>query len=108
MMGLVVKRAGPQYPEGAKRARADVVVVQSAIGRDGRVIDARAIGGPAERQDAAVDSVRQYVFLMFPIQGDQGGVHDAATERRPCLPTCLRIVSWTQEIHPHGMRKQRL
>jgi TonB family protein len=68
---LVLDMPAPVYPASAKHAHIQgTVVVQAIVGKDGKVIEAHAVGGPAELQEAATDSVRKWEFRPFLVMGE--------------------------------------
>jgi TonB family protein len=71
MQGLLFHRAQPVYPEPAKQAHIEgVVVLRVIIGRDGHVIDLGAISGPADLMPAAMDAVRQWEYKPYLLAGE--------------------------------------
>jgi protein TonB len=44
--------------------------VQAIVGKDGKVIEARAVSGPVELQGAATGSVRKWEFRPFLVMGE--------------------------------------
>jgi protein TonB len=61
----------PKYPEAAKKARIQGKVVLSAvIGKDGTVETLSVISGPKELQQSALDSVRQWKYKPYLLNGD--------------------------------------
>jgi hypothetical protein len=70
--GNILTKVQPVYPLGAKTLRVQgVVVIQAAIGKDGHILpNLRAISGPPELRDAAVDAVRRWVYKPYLLNGE--------------------------------------
>lgn len=67
---LVVHRVDPVYPEEAKRANLQgVVVLATVIGRDGSVEKVMPVSGPDMLTSAAMDAVRWWRFQPYVING---------------------------------------
>ena len=67
---LVVHKVDPVYPEDAKRARLQgVVVLATVIGRDGNVEKVSAVSGPGVLASAAMDAVRWWRFQPYLVDG---------------------------------------
>lgn len=60
----VISRAPMSRPKNGGRGTVHLVIV---IGKDGHVIDARALDGPKELQGLAIDLARKWVFRPFLI-----------------------------------------
>jgi protein TonB len=70
MEKLVTHKIAPIYPEAAKQANIQgVVVLDATIGRDGTVLDVRPISGPGELTPAAVDAVKWWRFQPYLVNG---------------------------------------
>jgi TonB family protein len=70
MQGLLTHKIEPIYPEAARQAKVQgVVVLDAVIGADGTVIDLRAISGPDELISAALDAVKWWRFQPYLING---------------------------------------
>lgn len=70
MQGLVVHKVEPTYPEAARQANIQgVVVLDVAIGPDGTVLDVHPISGPEELTPAAVDAVKWWRFRPYLVEG---------------------------------------
>jgi len=70
MQQLLTYKVEPVYPEAARQANVQgVVVLEAVIGRDGTVVDLRALGGPAVLQPAAMDAVRWWRFQPYRVNG---------------------------------------
>jgi TonB family protein len=68
----VLHTVAPQYPQIAEVSHIQgIVVVQVVVGKDGKVIDLRAISGNPQYWPAAIDAVRQWVYE--PFRADGGG-----------------------------------
>jgi len=70
MQALIVHKVEPIYPEAARQANIQgVVVLDLAIATDGTVLDVRPISGPEELAPAAVDAVKWWRFQPYLIDG---------------------------------------
>jgi TonB family protein len=61
---LVVDKRGELEPSPGQQGKATVTFV---VGKDGRVIEAQAVSGPADIQKTALRAMRQYRFRPFLI-----------------------------------------
>ena len=67
---LVLHKVDPVYPEDAKRANLQgVVVLATVIGRDGSVEKVRPVSGPDVLASAAMEAVRWWRFQPYLING---------------------------------------
>lgn len=67
----LVKSVAPEYPLHAmETGLSGTVVVQATIDKDGKISNVRAIGGPEELRQAAVDSVKQWVYRPYLLNGE--------------------------------------
>jgi TonB family protein len=70
MEGLVTHKVEPIYPEAARQANIQgIVVLDALIGPDGSVVDVRLISGPDELSPAAVDAVKWWRFQPYLVNG---------------------------------------
>jgi TonB family protein len=70
MESRLVHKIEPIYPEAARQAKVQgVVVLDVAIGTDGTVVDLRAVSGPAELTASAVDAVKWWRFRPYALNG---------------------------------------
>jgi TonB family protein len=70
LSGKAISKPPPEYPEIAKKARAQgAVVVQITVDEEGRVISASAISGNPLLQQAAVAAVRNWRFPPTMVSG---------------------------------------
>jgi TonB family protein len=70
MQGLLTHKIEPIYPEAARLAKVQgIVVLDAVIGADGTVIDLRAVSGPDELTPAALDAVKWWRFQPYLING---------------------------------------
>ena len=70
MQGRLTHKIDPIYPEAARLAKVQgVVVLDAVIGADGTVVDLRAISGPDELASAALDAVKWWRFQPYLING---------------------------------------
>jgi TonB family protein len=97
----LIRRVEPVYPELAKRARIQGVVVLTAhVNEEGLVYDAKVVTGHPLLQEAAVDAVRQWqysptllngepvpviatVSLMFRLNGDDSTGQIIGSAKKP-------------------------
>jgi TonB family protein len=69
-VGMLVQKAPVHYPEDAKAAGVSgTVVLQALIDTEGHVSDIRAVSGPPMLQEAAIDSVRQWRYRPYLLNG---------------------------------------
>jgi protein TonB len=65
-----VKNVSPVYPEAAKRARSQgVVILECNISPEGRVTDVKVLRGVPLLDQAAIDAVRQWVYTPTLLNG---------------------------------------
>lgn len=70
MESRLVHKIEPIYPEAARQAKVQgVVVLDAVIGSDGTVVDLRAVSGPEELAAAAVDAVKWWRFRPWVLNG---------------------------------------
>ena len=70
MERLLTHKVDPIYPEAARRAKVQgVVVLDATIGPDGTVVDVHAIRGPDELAHAALDAVKWWRFQPYRANG---------------------------------------
>ena len=70
MEGLITHKIEPIYPEDAKQAKVQgVVVLDTVIGADGSVVDLRPLSGPDALALAAVDAVKWWRFQPYRVNG---------------------------------------
>ena len=71
MQNQIVTKVPPVYPPDAKAARIQgKVVLEAVIGKDGHVENLKAVSGPKELQQSALDSVRQWVYKPYLLNGN--------------------------------------
>jgi TonB family protein len=70
MEKLVTHRVDPDYPAEARPAKLQgVIVLDVVVGRDGSVVDVRALNGPAVLAQAAMDALRWWRFEPYQVDG---------------------------------------
>jgi TonB family protein len=70
MERLVTHRVDPDYPEAARPANLQaVIVLDVVVGRDGSVLDMRALNGPEVLAQAAMDALRWWRFKPYQLEG---------------------------------------
>ena len=68
MQSLISYRTMPVYPEAARRKDIEGgVLLDTVIGKDGRVLDVQLISGPPELAPAAMDAVKNWRFRPFTL-----------------------------------------
>jgi TonB family protein len=80
MNSRIVSRVPAEYPSAAKLARVQGAVQFSVIvGPDGKVQNVQYVSGPAILVKEATDSVRQWVYQPYLLNGQPVTVHTIAT-----------------------------
>jgi len=70
MQRLLTHKTEPIYPEAARQANVQgVVVLDTIIAPDGSVLDVHAISGPEELVPAAADAVKWWRFQPYQANG---------------------------------------
>jgi len=70
MEKFVTHKVQPIYPEAARRAKVQgVVVLDTTIAPDGTVLDVRPVSGPDQLASAAVDAVKWWRFQPYLVNG---------------------------------------
>jgi TonB family protein len=70
MERLVTHRVDPDYPEAARPANLQgVIVLDVVVGRDGSVLDMHARNGPEVLAEAAMDALRWWRFKPYRVDG---------------------------------------
>jgi TonB family protein len=70
MEKLVTHRVDPEYPPAARRAKLQgVIVLDVVVGRDGSVMEVRALNGPEVLAQAARDALRWWRFEPYRVDG---------------------------------------
>ena len=71
MQDQILTKLPPVYPPDAKKKRIQgKVVLKAEIGKDGHVENLNVVSGPNELQQSAMDSVRQWVYKPFLLNGE--------------------------------------
>jgi TonB family protein len=71
MQSLITYRTMPGYPPDAQaRGIQGTVLLDTVVGKDGRVLEVNPTGGPPELTGAAVSAVRNWRFSPFTLNGD--------------------------------------
>jgi TonB family protein len=85
MEKLVKHRVDPDYPEAARPGNLQgVIVLDVVVGRDGSVVDVRALNGPEVLARAAVDALRWWRFEPYRVDGQPAVVETTvAVEFKP-------------------------
>jgi TonB family protein len=70
MEKLVVHRVDPDYPEAARPANLrGMIELYVVVGRDGSVVDVRALNGPEVLAEAAMNAMRWWRFEPYRVDG---------------------------------------
>ena len=70
MAGMLVNKVTPKYPQEAKKARIQgVVVLDAVINKSGAIENLVVKSGPKELQQSALDAVRQWTYRPYLIKG---------------------------------------
>jgi TonB family protein len=68
---MIMDNSAPIYPIEAKKAGiSGKVTLQAVIGVDGLVVEAQAVSGPPELQQAAIKAVKAWKFKPFLLNGE--------------------------------------
>jgi TonB family protein len=68
---MIMDNHAPIYPIEAKKAGiSGKVTLQAVIGIDGLVVDAQAVSGPPELQQAAIEAVKSWRYKPFLLNGE--------------------------------------
>jgi TonB family protein len=71
MAGQRVSGPNPKYPEAAKKKKIQgTVVLDALVGKDGSVKSVKALSGPKELRDSAIDAVRQWKYKPYLLNGE--------------------------------------
>jgi TonB family protein len=80
MQRLLIHRVDPEYPEVARRARVQsVIVLDIVVGRDGSVVGMRPMNGPDVLARAAMDALRWWKFEPYRMNGEPAVVETTVT-----------------------------
>jgi protein TonB len=75
MLGLLIHRVQPIYPDSAKQDKIQgVVVVSAVIDECGHVVEVSPISGPAELIPAAITAVKQWEYRPYISSGQPAAV----------------------------------
>lgn len=70
MQGLIEHRVDPEYPQAARPLNLKgVIVLDVVVGRDGSVLETRALNGPEILAQSAVTALRWWKFRPYRING---------------------------------------
>jgi len=71
MQSLITYRTMPAYPHAAERQGIQgTVLLDTVVGKDGRVLEVHPASGPPELANAAIDAVKNWRFSPFTLDGD--------------------------------------
>jgi TonB family protein len=75
MERLLIRRVDPVYPEAARRANLQgVVVLDAVIAADGTVLNIHPLSGPDALVSAAMDAARWWRFRPYRVRGEPAAV----------------------------------
>jgi TonB family protein len=70
MQKLLVHKVDPEYPVAARQEKLQgVIVLDVVVGRDGSVLETRALNGPDVLAQAAMEALRWWKFEPYSMQG---------------------------------------
>jgi len=70
MQKLLVHKVDPEYPAPARQEKLQgVIVLDVVVGRDGSVLETRALNGPDVLAQAAMEALRWWKFEPYSVQG---------------------------------------
>jgi len=70
MQKLLVHKVDPEYPAAARQEKLQgVIVLEVVVGRDGSVLETRALNGPDVLAQAAMEALRWWKFAPYSVQG---------------------------------------
>jgi len=70
MQKLLVHKVDPEYPAAARQEKLQgVIVLDVVVGRDGTVLETRALNGPDVLAQAAMEALRWWKFEPYSVQG---------------------------------------
>lgn len=80
MAERILKQTMPIYPPAAKKAKIEgSVLLDAVIGKDGTIENLKAVSGPRELQQSALDAVRQWTYKPYLVNGDPVEVETTIT-----------------------------
>ncbi len=70
LMGLILNKVWPVYPQEAIDAKVNgAVVMMAKIDKEGKIVDLKVISGPEMLRDAMLAAVRQWTFKPYLLNG---------------------------------------
>ena len=70
MLGLLVKKIQPSYPDAARKAHIQgAVVLRATVGKEGDVENLQVVSGPPELAPAAIEAVKQWKYRPYMKDG---------------------------------------
>ena len=70
MQRRITHRVDPEYPAAARREKLrGIIALSVVVGRDGSVMDVRALNGPDVLAEAAKDALRWWRFAPYRVDG---------------------------------------
>ncbi len=70
MQKLLVHKVDPEYPAAARQEKLQgVILLDVVVGRDGSVLETRALNGPDVLAQAAMEALRWWKFEPYRVQG---------------------------------------
>jgi protein TonB len=71
MERLLTHKVDPVYPDAARKAKLEgVVLIDAVIGSNGTVLHVRPLSGPEMLEPAAVDAVKWWRFRPYDVNGE--------------------------------------
>jgi protein TonB len=71
MQPIITKKVEPKYPDLAKAARIEGVVILTAIiDKQGHITDLRVVSGPGVLAEEALNAVKQWEYQPYRIKGE--------------------------------------
>jgi TonB family protein len=68
--GLLLRKVAPVYPDEARRAHIQgVVLLQATISKEGRIMNLTVISGPKELTESAIGAVQQWRYKPYVLNG---------------------------------------
>ena len=75
MERLLIRKVEPVYPDSARKANLQgVVVLDAIVAADGAVVNLHPVSGPDGLTTAAMDAARWWRFRPYRVQGEPAAV----------------------------------
>jgi TonB family protein len=80
MAGNILTKVTPVYPQEAKDAKVQgIVVLDAVIGKDGAIKSLRVLSGPNELANSALEAVKQWTYKPYLLNGNPTEVETTIT-----------------------------